>query len=75
MKLDFNLIAFQDRFTEVLKRPEPMRSKDLTTLMNDMGQVYEIPTLRNEEFERKNIDVMPLYRAVDKARNFEEVES
>ena len=67
------LERFHDRYTQILETKEPTRTARLTNLMDDMKQVYCIPLFKNEAFERENVRVMHLYRAVSRARDLEGV--
>ena len=65
------LERFHDRYTQILETKEPTRTTRLTNLMDDLEQVYQIPTLYNLDFNSSNVRVMHLYRAVNRARDFE----
>ena len=65
------LERFHDRYTQILETKEPTRTMRLSNLMNDMEQVYSIPTLNSLDFNRRNVSVMHLYRAASRARNLE----
>ena len=65
------LERFHDRYTQILETKEPTRTTRLINLMHDLEQVYQIPTLYNLDFNSSNVRVMHLYRAVNRARDFE----
>ncbi|GAB3797208.1 hypothetical protein [Virgibacillus kimchii] len=64
------LQAYRDRFAEILKCEEPIRTNRLTNLMNDLEWTYHIPTLGNPDYEKRHPEVMKLYRAVSVKRKF-----
>jgi hypothetical protein len=47
------------------------KDKALALLMSQMEREFQIPTIRNEEFERKNRSVIALYRKISSSRTFE----
>lgn len=48
--------------------PDQVKNARLANLMTDLEQAYQIPSLRNESFEKANPFVMQLYRTVSEAR-------
>ena len=49
---------------------EPIRTNRLVNLMNDLEQSYNIPVFAMAVYEKKNPEVMALYREVSNARTF-----
>ncbi|GGN59500.1 hypothetical protein [Oceanobacillus indicireducens] len=64
------LQSYQERFNEIDKCDEPIRTRRLGSLMNDLELTYNIPILYDREYNEKNEEVMNLYRAVSYARKF-----
>ncbi|MDC3414301.1 hypothetical protein [Terrihalobacillus insolitus] len=68
--------GFSNRLKEIVECDLPSSLKDirLASLMSDMEQVYQIPTISKrlrEAFENKHPEVMELYKRVSMARSFE----
>ena len=64
------LQSYRERFEEIDKCDEPIRTRRLGSLMNDLELTYNIPILYDREYNEKNEEVMNLYRAVSYARKF-----
>lgn len=64
------LESYRERFNEVMKAPERIRNVRLITLMDDLQQTYNIPTLSNRAYEKANPEVIKLFREVSNARTF-----
>lgn len=69
--MTITLSEFENRFKEIDKTEEPFRTKRLAVLMTDMEGVYRIPKLKNEAFNKKNKEIMSLYKKVSRAREFD----
>ncbi|WP_424474812.1 hypothetical protein [Oceanobacillus kimchii] len=65
------LKSFRERFNAIDKSQEPIRTKRLVQLMNDLEQSYNIPTFYSAAFSSMNPEVMRLYKDVSNARQFE----
>ncbi|MEK4181754.1 hypothetical protein NSQ61_20135 [Aeribacillus sp. FSL K6-1121] len=65
------MLMFTKRFKNILSSKTPQSIKDarLANLMSDLERAYNIPMLRNENFEKQNPFVMQLYRTVSEARD------
>jgi hypothetical protein len=65
------MLMFTKRFKNILSSKTPQNIKDarLANLLSDLERAYNIPVLRNIEFEKENPFVMQLYRTVSEARN------
>ena len=63
-------------FNAIKNLDETIESKNirLTVLLMDMEKVYRIPAMRDEDYERKNPELMEFYREVAVARVFLEKE-
>jgi len=48
------------------------RNRRLAALMTEMEQVFQIPILRNEEWERRHKAIIALYRKISLSRRFDE---
>lgn len=44
--------------------------ENVADIMNDMEKEFNIPMLNDEEFNKKNADVIALYREVSNSRDF-----
>lgn len=64
------LQRLKERFEEINKTDEPLRTRRLANLMSDLEKMYGIPALRNPEFELQNPKLMAFYRKVSAARKF-----
>lgn len=62
------LQAYQERFKNIMKTRKRIRNIRLVSLMEDMEQCYNIPLQNNVEFNKKNPEVVKLYRAASGAR-------
>lgn len=62
-------VGFEERFFETLEMEEPLRTNQLSNLLDDMQHHYKIPAIANKEFNKKHARVMKLFRAVSKSRN------
>ncbi|MBH0175754.1 hypothetical protein IHV09_19455 [Fictibacillus sp. 23RED33] len=58
------LVQYNQRYEEIMHTDWPRDKKDkkLAELMTEMEQVYQIPMLRNEDWEKENKRVIALYR-------------
>ncbi|WAA10313.1 hypothetical protein [Fervidibacillus albus] len=63
------MLAYTKRFKEIMRCSSSLRDLRLASLMNDLEQAYEIPALRNKEFEKQHPFVMQLYKTVSEARS------
>lgn len=66
------LICFFKKAIEINKNPyltQDQKDKGLSELMTDMERVYNIPMLRNEQWERDNGYVISIYREISNMRN------
>jgi hypothetical protein len=66
------LICFFKKAIEINKNPhltQDQKDKRLSELMTDMERVYNIPMLRNEQWERDNGYVISIYREISNMRN------
>lgn len=63
---------YTKRFNNIVDSNAPKVVKDarLANLMSDLERAYNIPMLRNENFEKQNPFIMQLYRTVSEARAF-----
>lgn len=64
------LQSYRERFNEIKKSDEPIRTKRLVSLMDDLEQSYNIPVFAMAVYEKNNPEVMALYREVSNARTF-----
>ena len=64
------LQRLKERFEEINKTDEPLRTKRLAALMTDLEIIYAIPTLNYQNFKQKNPEVFAFYREVSNARTF-----
>lgn len=64
------LQSYRDRFEEIKKNDEPIRTRRLASLMSDLELSYNIPAFVVAIYEKKNPEVMALYREVSNARTF-----
>ena len=67
------LDQLETRFEEINKGKEPIRSARLATLMTDMEKIFNIPVFKDEDYNRRNPEVIYLYKRISKARDLEEV--
>jgi|GEM_PF-1286151 len=65
------MLQYTNRLKEIIHSNAPQFIKDrrLANLMTDLEQAYNIPTLRDQEFEKENPFVMQLYRTISEARD------
>ncbi|WNF33804.1 hypothetical protein RI196_03720 [Aeribacillus composti] len=63
------MLQYTNRFKEIMNGPNSLRDSRLVILMSDLEQAYNIPTLRDQEFEKQNPYLMQLYRTVSEARS------
>ena len=68
------LKIFRDRFDHIVNLPDDIADQyhkdvSLAALMQDMEQVFKIPMMRNEEYEKEHPELMQLYRTVSEARS------
>lgn len=47
------------------------RNRRLSALMTEMEQVFQIPLLRSEEWERQHKAIIALYRKISLSRRFD----
>lgn len=64
------LQSYRERLEEIKMNDEPIRTNRLVNLMNDLEQSYNIPVFAMAVYEKKNPEVMALYREVSNARKF-----
>lgn len=66
------LVQYNQRYEEIIHADwsQDKKDKKLAELMTEMEQVYNIPMLRNEEWERENKRVIALYRRMSLSRSF-----
>lgn len=64
------MLQYTNRLKEILESNAPQCIKDrrLANLMTDLEQAYNIPILRDQDFEKANPFLMQLYRTVSEAR-------
>lgn len=64
--------GFTKRFNEIVTSDtsEKTKTERLSTLMTDLEQAYNIPSLNDEKFNEENPFVIRLYRTVSEARMF-----
>lgn len=65
------LKEFEQEFQDIIKRDgleQERKDIQLSGLMTEMERVFKIPMLRDEEYEKKNGDVIALYRKVSMSR-------
>ncbi|WP_079524965.1 MULTISPECIES: hypothetical protein [Halobacillus] len=64
------LKAFNRRYEETITCGLSTGEKDrrFATLMTEMEQAFNIPMLKNQEWERENRAVIALYRKVSRSR-------
>ncbi|MCR2820585.1 hypothetical protein [Lederbergia panacisoli] len=48
---------------------EPLKSRKLADLMDEMERTYKVPILRNESWESQNRTVIALYRKISMSRS------
>ncbi|MBM0067934.1 hypothetical protein [Alkalicoccobacillus gibsonii] len=62
------------RYEEIIhsNRPENIKTNQLSMLMTYMEGEYQIPMLKNPEWESNNRKVIALYRKISMSRVFEE---
>ena len=63
------LESFRDRFEEIKKGNDPLRTKRLATLMTNMEECYNIPMRYSTAYAYHNPEVMKLYREISYARD------
>ncbi|GGN66318.1 hypothetical protein [Oceanobacillus indicireducens] len=64
------LQSYRNRFEEIKKSDEPIRTRKLASLMSDLELSYNIPVFAMAVYEKNNPEVMALYREVSNARTF-----
>lgn len=64
------LQSYRNRFEEIKKNDEPIRTRRLASLMSDLELSYNIPVFTEAVYAKKNPEVMALYREVSNARTF-----
>lgn len=64
------LQRYRERFNEISSGHEPVRTTRLTTLMEDLQQVYGIPTMYSAAYSSNYPEIMRLYKDVSYARKF-----
>lgn len=62
------MLGLTKRFHEIQNCDSRVKDVRLANLMTDMEQAYDIPCLRNDEYNKKNPHVIAMYRAVSEAR-------
>src|SRR5690606_19058499 len=65
------LVDTYHQYEQIMKM-KPSRKRDLllTKLMTKMEREYQIPLRRDPEWERKNPEVISLYRQISRSRTF-----
>ena len=63
------MLKWTERFNQILGGAQTLRDKRLAQLMSDLEKAYNIPSLNDEEWNKRNQFVYQLYRAVSEARN------
>jgi len=59
-----------ERFNQILGGAQTLRDKRLAQLMSDLEKAYNIPPLNDEDWNKHNLFVYQLYRAVSESRTF-----
>ncbi|WJQ02173.1 hypothetical protein QT234_18190 (plasmid) [Geobacillus stearothermophilus] len=70
------LSQFQKRYEDIMSgdMSRQERNRRLAALMTEMEQVFQIPLVRNEEWERRHKAIIALYRKISLSRRFSEDE-
>jgi len=63
---------YEQRFRTILNLNNPSidRDKMLSALMSEMEHTFQIPMIKNEDWEKENHEVYSLYRKVSESRSF-----
>lgn len=69
--MKMTLSEIHAEYEAIMQEKEPHRTHRLADLMTYMEQAYEIPTLRNEAWEKENKAVIAMYRKISMSRNFD----
>lgn len=65
----YELDQHGEAFQNIMQLDEPLRTQQLSKLMDTLQRLYQIPLLNNLEFNEKHPELMNLYRAVSAARD------
>jgi len=63
------MLGYTKRLNAILGGYMGLRDQRLSQLMTDLEQAYNIPMLKDEQFEKENPFLMSLYRAVSDERS------
>lgn len=68
------LSQFQKRYEDIMSgdMSRQERNRRLAALMTELEAEYNIPLLRNEEWERRHKAIIALYRKISLSRRFDE---
>lgn len=73
MEKDLRMPAIEEykvMYEDLMESPSSIqRDLKLAALMTRMEQAFYIPMLKNEEWEKENLEVIGLYRQVSDARS------
>lgn len=66
------LSEFNERYEEILhsNAKQAIKNKQLANLMTDMEYEFNIPALRDAEWEKENKPIIELYRKISNSRKF-----
>lgn len=62
------MMAWTERFVEIMESNERVRDQRLASLMTDLEQCYKIPCINDEGYNKANPYIVQLYRTVSEAR-------
>lgn len=62
------LKEFENQFKEIIKCNDQRKDVQLAELMTKMERAFNIPILRDPEYEKNNRDVLELYLKVSMSR-------
>lgn len=65
------LACFNSEYEKILFSdiPDNQKSRKYANLMTEMEQVFKIPMLRDQEWEKENRKVIALYRKISNSRD------
>ena len=63
------LNRFRNEYYKIDAMQEPQRSQRLGQLLSSMEMTFNIPMLKDKDYNMNNLAVMALYREISTARN------
>ena len=71
MEMLLTLKLFEERYEKIMVEPSlPRRDIRLGELMEEMEKTFQIPMLKNTDWESLNLEIVDLYQRVSNSRVF-----